>query len=234
MLKLSLERAFNRRKDSSMKYRVVFLISAFLFSMLACNLVTPSESSGSAGQSGSVLFKDDFSDPSSGWDRVSVQDGVTDYTDGAYRIFVNTGDTDVWANPGLKFDDVYVEVDATKVGGDDNNDYGVICRYQDSDNFYFFVVSSDGYYGMGKVVNGEQKLIGMESMPPSDIIKTGNVSNHLRAGCVGNKLSLAVNDQPLVEYEDKDFTAGDVGLVAGTFDQAGVDVHFDNFVVTKP
>jgi hypothetical protein len=216
-----------------MKFRFIILISSLLFSALACEAVA-SGSSGSGQPSGSVLFQDDFSDPSSGWDRVNVDDGVTDYADGAYRIYVNTSDSDVWANPGLKFDDVYVEVDATKIGGSDDNDYGVICRYQDGDNFYFFVISSDGYYGVGKVLQGEQQLIGMDSMPPSEVIKKGNVTNHLRAGCLGSKLSLAINDQLLAEYDDTDFTSGDVGLVAGSFSEAGVDIHFDNFVVTKP
>jgi len=216
-----------------MKFRFIFLILSLLFSTLACEAVS-SGSSGSEQPSGSVLFQDDFSDPSSGWDRVNVDDGVTDYADGAYRIYVNTSDSDVWANPGLKFDDVYVEVDATKIGGSDDNDYGVVCRYQDGDNFYFFVISSDGYYGVGKVLQGEQQLIGMDSMPPSEVIKKGNVTNHLRAGCVGSKLSLTINDQLLGEYDDTDFTAGDVGLVAGSFSEAGVDIHFDNFVVTKP
>lgn len=216
-----------------MKFRFILLISALLFSVLACQAVS-SGTSGSGEPSGSVLFQDDFSDPSSGWDRVNVDDGITDYADGAYRIYVNTSDSDVWANPGLKFDDVYVEVDATKIGGADDNDYGVVCRYQDGDNFYFFVISSDGYYGVGKVLQGEQQLIGMDSMPPSEVIKKGNVTNHLRAGCVGNKLSLTINDQLLGEYDGTDFTSGDVGLVAGSFSEAGVDIHFDNFVVTKP
>ncbi len=216
-----------------MKFRFILLISTLLFSVLACQAVS-SGTSGNGEPSGSVLFQDDFSDPSSGWDRVNVDDGITDYADGAYRIYVNTSDSDVWANPGLKFDDVYVEVDATKIGGADDNDYGVVCRYQDGDNFYFFVISSDGYYGVGKVLQGEQQLIGMDSMPPSEVIKKGNVTNHLRAGCVGNKLSLTINDQLLGEYDGTDFTSGDVGLVAGSFSEAGVDIHFDNFVVTKP
>ena len=217
-----------------MKFRLIFLVSALLLSALACQAVSSGSGGDVAEQPTGVLFQDDFSDPSSGWDRVNVDDGVTDYADGAYRIFVNTSDSDVWANPGLKFDDVYVEVDATKIGGSDDNDYGVICRYQDGDNFYFFVISSDGYYGVGKVLQGDQQLIGMDSMPPSEVIKKGNVTNHLRAGCVGSKLSLAINGQLLGEYDDTDFTSGDVGLVAGSFSEAGVDVHFDNFVVTKP
>ncbi len=217
-----------------MKLRSLLLLSTFVLIALACQAVTSGTTQGGSPAAENVLFKDDFSDPSSGWDRVSVSDGVTDYVDGVYRIFVNTSNTDVWANPGLNFDDVRIEVQATKVGGDDNNDFGIICRYQDNANFYFFVISSDGYYGVGKFVQGEQKLIGSESMPPSEKINTGNATNHLRADCVGNKLRLYVNDELLTEVEDSDFTSGDVGLLAGSFDQPGTDIHFDDFVVLKP
>jgi hypothetical protein len=33
---------------------------------------------------------------------------------------------------------------------------------------------------------------------------------------------------------DSDFASGDVGLLAGTYDEVGTDIHFDNFVVRKP
>ena len=217
-----------------MKFRFILFISVLLLTASACSLLFPETGGGGSSQPGAVLFQDDFSDPSSGWDRIDVNDGVTDYVDGAYRISVNSSHTDVWANPSLNFSDVRVEVDATKVGGDDNNDYGVICRYQDSENFYFFIVSSDGYYGIGKVVGGVQQLIGEESMPPSELINQGNVSNRLSAVCAGSNLSLYVNGNFLTEVVDVDFTSGDVGLVAGTFDQPGVDVYFDNFVVINP
>lgn len=217
-----------------MKLRLSLLLSAFVLVTLACQAVTSGTGQGGSPAPDNVLFRDDFSDTSSGWDRVNVSDGVTDYADGVYRIFVNTSNTDVWANPGLNFSDVRIEVDATKVGGDDNNDFGLICRYQDGANFYFFVISSDGYYGVGKFVEGEQKLIGSESMPASDKVNQGNATNHLRADCVGNKLRLYVNDELLTEVEDSEFTSGDVGLLAGSFDQPGTDIHFDNFSVLKP
>jgi len=216
-----------------MKLRLLLFLCALSFATLACQVVTGSGSV-PAGQSGEVLFQDDFSDPESGWDRVIVADGVTDYSDGVYRIFVNTSNTDVWSNPNLDFTDVRIDVETTKVGGDDDNDYGVVCRYQDSENFYFFVISSDGYYGVGKVSAGLQQLIGVDSMPPSEFINQGNASNILRADCVGSKLSFYVNNEQLGEYEDTDFTSGDVGLIAGTFDSSGVDIHFDNFMVSRP
>jgi len=33
---------------------------------------------------------------------------------------------------------------------------------------------------------------------------------------------------------DDDFTSGDVGILAGSFDKPGSDIYFDNFVVYKP
>ncbi|MCI0521689.1 MAG: hypothetical protein L0Z70_15700 [Chloroflexi bacterium] len=222
-----------------MKIRLLVFALALLFSLLACSSIAPGPSSGDGSSEGSapannVLFQDDFSDTSSGWDRVNAPEGVTDYVDGAYRIFANAENTDVWANPGLDFTDVIVDVDATKVDGDDNNDFGVLCRYQDSDNFYFMLISSDGYYGVGIVQNGEQNLIGVDAMPPSDKITIGNATNHLRAECIGDKLKLSVNGEFLAEYQDATFASGDVGLLAGAFETPGTDIHFDNFVVYKP
>ena len=181
-----------------------------------------------------ILFRDDFEDTSSGWDQVNVDEGITDYEDGHYRMFVNTANTDAWANPGLDFQDVIVEVEATKVGGPDDNDLGVLCRYQDVNNFYFFIISSDGFYALGRVINGEQELLGMESMLTSDVIRQGNATNTIVGECVGETLTLKVNGEELAIASDSEFIRGDVGLIAGTFSTAGTDIHFDNFVVREP
>jgi hypothetical protein len=68
----------------------------------------------------------------------------------------------------------------------------------------------------------------------SDKILKGDATNHIRADCVGDTLTLYVNGEKLAEAKDSDFTSGDVGLMAGTFDQVGVDIRFDNFVVSRP
>jgi len=216
-----------------MKMRLLLFLSAVILSMLACQAASPGDSQEPTQPDG-MLFQDDFADSNSGWDQVTASDGVTDYADGIYRIFVNNANTDVWANPGLSFGDVRVEVEASKVGGEDNNDFGVICRYQDAENFYFFVISSDGYYGIGKVAEGVQTLIGNDLMKPSEVINQGDSSNRLRAECAGSALRIYANDQLLAEFEDTTFTSGDVGLIAGSFDNPGVDIHFDNFVVSQP
>lgn len=212
------------------KYPFLTVILALLLAALACSLA------GGAAQNlpEGVLFQDDFSDSSSGWDQVNSEEGITDYENGVYRIWVNAAETDIWANPGLDFTNTVVEVDATKVGGPDDNDFGVVCRYQDVNNFYFFVISSDGYYAIGKFMGGEYKLIGTEQMLPDEAIHQGNASNQIKADCVGSHLVLHVNGSKLTDVEDTAFASGDVGLIAGSFGEIGVDIHFDNFVVKQP
>ena len=183
---------------------------------------------------GEILFKDDFSDPDSGWDRVSEPTGETNYDGGAYRIWVNEPYTDLLANPGLEFTDVRIEVEAT-AGGTNDNVFGVICRSNPiGDQYYFFTISSDGYYGIGKVDGPDQQLLGAEKLMPSEVIRQNKLTNLLRADCVGSNLTLYVNGQLLAEVQDSAYTDGDIGLTAGSFDEPDVDVHFDNLVVTKP
>jgi hypothetical protein len=186
------------------------------------------------GQSGRVLFQDDFSDPDSGWNRANTERGETDYADGVYRILVNEANVDIWSKPGRDFTDVHIEVDALKVGGDRDNRFGVICRAVDPTHFYTFIISSDGYYGIGKIKGETYQLIGMDSLRPSDAIHLGSEFNHIRADCVGSTLALYVNGKKLTEVQDAEFATGDVGLIAGTYQSPGTDVRFDNFIVYQP
>ena len=112
-------------KPSHFSIRLFLVLAVLIFTAAACQLPAPPEST---PEPSDVLFQDDFSDPSSGWDRVVTETGETDYMDGVYRIYANQPGTDIWATPGLHFTDVRIEVDAAKVGGPDDNDFGVICR----------------------------------------------------------------------------------------------------------
>lgn len=218
------------------RFFVPFLaVLALVLASLACQTLSGGGSPPPIENSNSnVLFSDDFSDSSSGWDTVRADEGITDYENNAYRIYVNVANNDVWANPGQSFGDVHIAVDATKIGGPDDNDFGVQCRYQDVDNFYSFIISSDGYYGISKVIGGEQQLIGMEALDASDAILQGEATNHIEAECKGDQLTLWANGVKLYTVQDSDLATGDVGLMAGTYDTVGTDISFDNFVVTQP
>jgi hypothetical protein len=208
------------------------IITILSYLLTACEM-TPAIG-GEIVPSGGLLFKDDFSDPSSGWMQGEDEFGKTEYVDGSFRILVNSDVTGKVSIPRLFFTDVVIEVDATKIAGPDDNDYGVICRYQDENNFYFFEISSDGYYSIGKYKENQLQLIGMEKMQTSNVIRQGQATNRVRATCIDSLLSLSVNGHTLIEVEDADFTGGDVGLIAGTFETPGTDILFDNFKVLKP
>lgn len=209
--------------------RFLFIIFTLVFASLACF------STGSPTPSSNILFSDDFSNTSKKWDQVSDSTRSTDYYNNSYRIVVNDTNSDVWANPGSEsFTDTRMEADATKNGGPDDNDFGILCRYSGVDKFYYGVISSDGYYGIMKMTSDGGKPIGNENMLQSDTITQGASTNHIRFDCVGSTLTLYVNDTQIDQQTDGDYTTGNVGLIAGTFTTAGTDILFDNFFVYKP
>ena len=119
-----------------------------------------------------------------------------------------------------------------KLNGPDENRMGLMCRYQNG-NYYFFIISNDGFYVIGKFIGGHAILLGQSEMQASELIQTGNM-NHLRADCIGNTLTFFINFTQVAVALDTDLLMGDVGVLAGAFSEPGVDVMFDHFVVLQP
>lgn len=213
------------------------LILALLFILSSCNIlevVNELKGTPTPGADETVLFYDEFSNIFSGWDSDRGDDGQTGYVTGGYLIWVKQPNLDLWANPGLDLMDVNIEVDAARVDGPVSNTYGLLCRYQDVDHYYFGIVSSDGYYAIGKRFDGENILLSGEKLQPTDRVADGTIVNHLRFDCVGSTLGLYANGYLLAQVEDNDFVHGDVGVIAGTLEEAGTAVTFDNFAVFRP
>jgi len=213
-----------------MNKKVYLAIALITLVSMACLTTTTTTTGGSA------LYQDDFSSTGSGWPSRNSGGDVMDYANGSYRIYVSGAYADLIANAGKSLPaDVAIDVDITKSGGTDNNDFGVVCRLQDLDNFYFFQVSSDGYAVIGMFKNNEMSYLSADAMQKVDGINSGGSTNHVRAICKGSSLSLYANGSLVASATDSTFTSGgDVGLMAGTFDEGGVDINFDNFVVTAP
>jgi hypothetical protein len=209
-----------------------FLLALVLISSLAaCNTSSITET---LVQPGSILYQDIFSNPKSGWGELATQAGAAEYVNGAYRIVVNQPNVNLWSHPGMDFATIHEEVSLMSPDGPQGNRMGLICRLKDDKNFYFFAISADGFYGIGKMKDGVTSLLTGDQMQKHEAILTGTQINRVRADCIGNLLILYVNGILVGSAVDADFTSGDVGILAGTFDQPGVDVYFDNFVVYKP
>jgi hypothetical protein len=215
---------------------IAFLaVIVVLFGLPACSMTgLPIINSTQENSQNTVLFQDDFADPASGWSTINNQNLIMGYDNGRFRMWINQTNVDTWSVANLAFNDTQIEVDAGSLDGPSDNDIGIICRYSNPGDFYSFLISSDGYYGISKHQDGNYQILGMEKMKFSPIINQGSVMNHIQADCVGNSLTLYVNQQQLISVEDPTFTTGDVGLLAGSYDQPGVDVIFDNFVVKNP
>ncbi len=175
------------------------------------------------------VFADDFAQPDSGWAKEIKDDYEIGYFEGQYRILVKKKNTVAWSTLGQSFTDFLLVVNARQAGGSDNNSYGLIYRYQDSDNFYYFRISGNGFYSAAKMVDGQWKtLVGWKQSP---YINRGQSTNHLKLVCRGRYMSFYVNGEHLAEWRDSTFAQGDIGLAAGTYGEAGVLIYFDDLEV---
>ncbi len=224
--------------------RMIVFISNIAAATLACSAISTAAPVSTIAQDtpvvteaptqANILFEDTFDDPKSGFIALSDAEGITNYDQGGYRIKVDKANWFFWAESGRTFSDVKIEVDTTKLGGPDENEFGVICRYVDQNSFYFFTITSDGYYSMSKHINDDYEFIGMSELKQSSVIKKGQADNHLTAVCEGNTLRFSVNGTLLAEVQDDSFSSGDIGMIAGTGDTSGVDILFDNLQVVSP
>ncbi len=213
-----------------MRTRSLYLLAFFVLLLSGCRSTLITDL---VAQPGEKLFWDDFSDPSGGWPQVSGPNGNAGVAQGAYQIQVLTAQKEILATSRHIFRDVQVEADALRLAGPLQNLFGLVCRSSDANDFYFFAISSDGYYGLGKVKNGRVALLGQAMMAYSPAILHGN-PNHLRFDCIGEMLNGYVNGQFITTGKDADFSSGEAGLVAGALDRPGVNVAFEHFVVYKP
>lgn len=185
-----------------------------------------------------ILFFDDFNGQQDcGWATYNGGGGIAASENASMQLTVSQPGQVWWTNPGRDFDDIVIKSEARQVSGPDDNAYGLICRYQNVENYYIFLISGDGLYTIGKFQSGNETVIYLTEngqFQPSDAIHPGVATNELEVSCIGNELSLAVNGTPLVTVTDPTFVTGDIGVAAGTL-QAGTGVfEFDNVQVTPP
>jgi hypothetical protein len=182
-----------------------------------------------------LLFSDNFNSGSGEWRLIGSNLGSKiSYEHQGLRIIINEINYAYWSTPGKNFGDVREAVSASRLGGPNDNYFGIICRFQAPESYYGFLVSSDGYFGIIKVMNGQFQLLGTQNMEYSDVIIKDRATNRVRGDCIGSSLTLFVNGIQLETVTDRGFQAGDVGLLAGSHEIWGVDILFDDFAVYQP
>ncbi len=185
-----------------------------------------------------ALFQDDFGgEKDCGWALYNRGGAVVEIDEGVLRMSTSQPGQIWWTNPGQSFDDVIISTDVRQVSGPNDNAYGAICRYQNEENYYVFLISGDGYFTIGKYTSDSPSITYLTENGEyqySDVINQGNATNQIRASCIGQELSLAVNGITLATVTDPTFVIGDVGLAASTLEPGTVVVEFSDFRVVEP
>jgi hypothetical protein len=179
-----------------------------------------------------IVFFEDYEGSGGAWPPADEETYSYGTSEGGYRIIVKTFFVDIYSVRNREFTDVRLELDVKKTAGPDDGYAGLICRFQNSGNYYGFVVSGDGSYRIYKKSGGVIADIGDPGQ--GSIVRTGDATNQIRADCVGSTLTLYVNGEIVLERQDEEFIEGLVGLVVGTQANPDVNVLFDNFLIANP
>jgi hypothetical protein len=184
-----------------------------------------------------ILFFDDFSQPSPRWNQLVDDYGITDFEYGGYHVKVNVPNQNFVATPGLAFDQngngVRVDAFATLIDTPNDTTFGLICGYENAANFRIMFLRKDGYYGIAKYQGGAPELIGMAGLLPTDALNPDGV-NYLSAICKNTTITFFLNNQLLITVQDNAEIIGEVGFLAGSGTGGYADVLFDNFLVSIP
>ena len=226
-----------------------------------------------AGDAGALLYTASF-DGGSGdgfngdWSqypgRLSAQ-----IADNQMQITIGAESSGAYSVALPHFGDFDLHVDTQAIDGPIDNSYGVVFRLQnkdnnlvEDDNYYLFLVSSDGYYQVSRAINGKQKEL--STWIQSDAVKQGlNVVNTLQVTARGDQFRFFINDQPVTlcipddpnaqstvnpldgscmggamkdVLTDDTIPSGQIGVVAKSTDTGGEGViaAFDNLLVYAP
>ncbi|MCJ7702234.1 MAG: hypothetical protein MUO62_11685 [Anaerolineales bacterium] len=182
-----------------------------------------------------AIVEDDFSNTSLWYAFQDDQYGF-EYKDGGYRIYNNILNGAIWSIRYLSYNNIRLEVDATRQAGPDDGYFGVVCRLRnDGDDYYALVIGDNGFYGILKMEDSQIEFLDSGIDEDEIILRGAGEMNRIRGVCNGDGLELYANDQLLLEVFDETFTSGDVGIVAGNrLSSVGIEVLFDNFALIEP
>ncbi len=186
-------------------------------------------------------YKDDFSDPGSGWPIGSTADeDEWSYEDDAYFIsatYLPQGECCIGVGPDRApwFSDFVLEVDARFVSGEWGN-WFVVFRDSESPEqpvsaHYGVRFYPDGAFGIWKNVSGAHaELVETDVYAPA--FERGFETNHLTIIAQGPQIAVYVNGEPLWFVDDESSSGGTISLgVENQTEDTTLRVHFDNLKV---
>lgn len=160
-----------------------------------------------------TLIFDDFSSSALGWPVINDGNTVAGYENGAYGIqHKEKGAYKIIFLP-VSFSPYVINFDARSDETYRDGTYGVICQYQDADNYYYLEINLEsGDYEIVQVLKGEPfSLLDPENQsefwsPLTALNPDPTEVNHFRVMCFTDEVSLSVNDEDVINvFSDQPF-----------------------------
>lgn len=172
------------------------------------------------------------------WVLESDEQGQTTIQDGKLAFSIPaSGVARYVAADGLIAADFVAEVEVMQISGSMNSGYGMLFRIQETGlqpaaQFYRFNVTGNGLFMVERrtATAGWERLT--DEWQETTLLLTGyNNRNLLKVEAQGSDLGFFINGFEVFSIADSTFSSGGFGLDAGTFDQGGLVVEFDNFSI---
>lgn len=206
---------------------------------------------------GALLYAAAFDGLEDEWERYEGRLSAA-IADGRLRLTVGDFESGPYSAARPHFGDFDLRVEATAVDGPLDNGFGVIFRLQDRQNYYLFLISSDGYYKVERVRGGVSREL--STWIESPLVRQGlGERNYVRVVGRGDQFAFFVNGEPVAlcipddpearstyvqgaciggsmqqTLTDAAIPHGRLGVVASSFGASGVVVDFDNVLVYGP
>lgn len=201
--------------------------------LVGCNLMQEGPVPGRGG----ILFQEQFTAGQTGdWFTEVDEQGQSLITDNRLVIRVDVPQTSQYAtlqDPILT--DFDLEIDASLLEGSLSSTYGVLFRMQNTAEFYRFVITGNGQFVVEKrLADGHWQRL-TNDWQESGLINIGyDVTNRLRVVADGSSLLFYINGELVAQTSDASYDRGLIALDAGTFNQPGLRVAFDNLIIREP
>jgi hypothetical protein len=186
-----------------------------------------------------AYFSDDFSSTEYDWWEVEDETQTWGIEDEHYALHLLTPNYSSWAYPPIEFTPTTIGFDAAVLPGFEQGAYGVMCYYQDENNYYFISVDPVYQeYSIGYIRDGEYETLMEDMWMPAKALKDDNYEiNNVMVVCDPDMITLFVNNEFEAQADVSSVTGGVAAIYGETWEDtpsSGFKVLFDNLYAFKP
>lgn len=151
------------------------------------------------------------------------------------HLLFDMGDEDVYAYymyAAYTYEDVSLRLNAENRGRNNNN-VSLICRMNDEGTeWYEFSVESGGVWYLYAMQDGYKRM----DNGGTNALKQGREQNEYRLDCVGDEITMYVNDQKIKSVKDTRYFFGDgfVGFNISSLNVLPITVEVNSFEIAQP